>query len=44
MAGPAFAATLVSPQGYDDVLVVAIGMFGLVWCVMALALYIAARN
>ena len=43
-AGPAIAATLVSPRGYDDVLVAAIGIFGLVWCVMALALYIAARN
>ena len=42
--GPALAATLVVPQGYDDVLVAAIGVYGLVWCVMALAVYIFTRN
>jgi len=44
MAGPALAATLVAPQGYDNVLAAAIAVYSLVWCVMALAVYIDNRN
>jgi hypothetical protein len=44
MVGPAVAAMLVTPEGYDDVLVVAIVVYVAVLCVMALSVSIARRN
>ena len=44
VAGPALAATLVAPEGYDDVLVAAIGVYVVVLCVMAFSANIATRN
>ena len=43
VAGPALAATLVAPEGYDNVLIVAIGVYVFVIGLMALATRIAAR-
>jgi len=43
VAGPALAATLAAPEGYDNVLIVAIGVYIFVIGLMALATRIAAR-
>jgi len=44
VAGPALAATLVTPEGYDNVLLVAIAVYVLVACLMMLTVRIAART
>lgn len=44
VAGPALAATLVTPEGYDSVLLAAIAVYVFVACLMMLTVRIAART
>jgi hypothetical protein len=43
VAGPALAATLVAPDGYDQVLMTAIAVYAVVVCLASLSVRLAAR-